>query len=1000
MPMVMHRNSDKNSTHNMNYQKQSQSSLFPQKLRSIRSLVSLSLITASLLTTGFINSARPQTPLSPEVKRTPLVPRTLVFSRTQSQYNLYFNYFHYHTPEWYWIDRPLFFDKSLAPEDYPGSELTERSFSRVLETARAYELDGFSMMANLTTNRRNYLQALDLAGKKSDEPFSILLDVSALGSDVDKAVNHIKPALEKALTTPSAPRVNNKVLISSYNLDSDSPQVVAQVLAKLRQQYGDTFVLVAAIGRDWWPAYNDQVAGVNPNKNLAALQAKLRSWLDVCDGIMYVMLGDASNPENGGHLEQGYYNFVIQTCLGVLGEPAYRQKYFGLGASTGYFNPITNSVANEAGTKYLRNSLRIALDAKPDFIILPEWDEANENTSIQPTVYNSLSTQRLIRHEMRRLKNQPQTPQAGDNVSIPNLVVSYRQFLMQGEALQVEVLNVPDGSVQGDYRLKLSFKDDKHRVVKTLPVATLGNGALQDHTFTVPTEELADYPVLMPSLEVTSPNGKTQTFEAGLAAIRLQPTMNWNRKWVKMPLRDLLRPTSTEFRLVQNSATPAGKLKVEGKVATNERIMSVEVVADGLEVFALDPEKTYDLKPDEALILMHEVAPARHGDFNGKYFVTGGTVRKVVDQFGFWRARQPGEVSVNLTWSPLGQIFVVTNKDTAVIHAENNLYKTAVPVSRILKDKVYSEVHGRGATVTMRAFEGVPETPRPLLSKDASFQTTIDPIRPGAALQMRVITESGKIYRSWPVVSPVAPTGKVALPVYSDTKHEAVTVQVDSSRLPQITATPAQTSGASIQASTDPYFTGMTGGIPFWSYIGRKNGSYPATATQTAPTRVTEDGIYSWRFDGQGNFLYFPAETLPRGAFTLSFKFKPLSNKRQILLANRNHLTGAFTLEMENGKLSGYYIPGLARQEPYYPKTLLQPDIAVPLEQWSQVEIAYDLKQIVFKVNGKAAKAIPLTLRGRISTPLVFGGYGDGKQDGFFDGYLQELKIVHGVAAS
>jgi len=983
----------------MNYHQQPQNHRFPQKLRSMRSLASLGIFTASLFTAGFINPAGAQPLPAPEVKHTPLVPRTLFFSRTQSQYNLFFNYFHYHTPEWYWIDRPLFFDRSLAPETPSGSELTERSFSRVLDTARAYELDGFSMLTNLTTNRRNYMQALDLAAKKPSEPFSILLDVSVLGSDVDKAVNHIRPALEKALASPSAPRVNNKVLVSSYNLDSDSPQAVAQVLAKLRQQYGDTFLLVAAIGRDWWPAYNDQVAGVTPNKNMAALQAKLRSWLDVCDGIMYVAMGDASNPENGGELDQSYYNFVIQTCLSVLGEPAYRQKYFGLGASTGYFNPITNTVANEAGTKYLRNSLRIALDAKPDFIILPEWDEANENTSIQPTVYNSLSTQRLLRHEMRRIKQQPQTPQARDDVTIPNLVVSYRQFLMLGEALQVEVLGVPDGSAQGDYRLKLSFKDTAHRIVKTLPVATLGSGALQDHTFTVPTEELADYPALMPSLEVTSPDGKTQTFEAGLAAIRLQPTMNWNRKWVKMPLRDLLAPTTADFRLVQDSATSEGKLKVEGKVATNEQIMSVEVVADGLEVFALDPQGTYTLKPDEALILMHEVAPERHGDFNGKYFVTGGTVRKVVDQFGFWRARQPGDVAANLTWSPLGQIFVVTNKDTAVIHAENKLYKAAVPVARLLKDKVYSEVHGKGATLTLRAFEGVPETPFPLLRKDASFQATIDPIRPGAALQMRVITESGKIYRSWPIVSPVASTGKVALPVYSDTKHETVTVQVDGSRLPRIAATPAQTSGASIQASTDPYFTGMTGGIPFWSYIVRKNGSYPASATQTAPTRITEDSIDSWRFDGKGNFLYFPAETLPRGAFTLSFKFKPLSGKRQVLLANRNHLIGAFTLEMENGKLIGYYTTGLARQEPYYPKTLLQPDISVPLGQWSQVEIVYDLKQIVFKVNGKAAKAIPLSIQGRISTPLVFGGYGDGKQDGFFDGYLQELKIVHGVAS-
>jgi len=314
-----------------------------------------------------------------------------------------------------------------------------------------------------------------------------------------------------------------------------------------------------------------------------------------------------------------------------------------------------------------------------------------------------------------------------------------------------------------------------------------------------------------------------------------------------------------------------------------------------------------------------------------------------------------------------------------------------------LKDDVYSEVHGRGITLTLRAFRGVPEMPLPLLRKEAAFETTIKPIRPGTALQMRVITESGKIYRSWPVLLQPQPSGKVELPIYSEEKREAVTVEVDGSRIPQIIASPARTVGASIHSSKDRYFYGLTGGIPFWSYLVRKKGSYPTEALQTAPTRVTEDGIDSWYFDGKGNYLYFPAETLPRGAFTLSFQFKPLSAKRQILLANRGHFVGAFTLGMDDGKLNGYYIEGLRRQEPYYPRTNFNPEISVPIGQWSKVEITYDLKQMVFKVNGKITKSIPFSTKGRIATPLVFGGYGDGQHDGYFEGYLQELRIEHGI---
>jgi hypothetical protein len=73
----------------------------------------------------------------------------------------------------------------------------------------------------------------------------------------------------------------------------------------------------------------------------------------------------------------------------------------------------------------------------------------------------------------------------------------------------------------------------------------------------------------------------------------------------------------------------------------------------------------------------------------------------------------------------------------------------------------------------------------------------------------------------------------------------------------------------------------------------------------------------------------------------------------------------------------------------------LNPKISVPIGQWSTVKIEYNLKDITFSVNGKSAKPIPLAAKGIIYTPLLFGGYGNGKQDGYFDGFLQDLKISH-----
>lgn len=395
--------------------------------------------------------------------------------------------------------------------------------------------------------------------------------------------------------------------------------------------------------------------------------------------------------------------------------------------------------------------------------------------------------------------------------------------------------------------------------------------------------------------------------------------------------------------------------------------------------------------------MMHELSPDPIKDFNGKYFVTGGTVRKVNYQFAFWAARQPNQIASVLTKSPLGEIFIVDHKDTAVLHVENSIYRTAIPISQILKDGIYSEVHGKGVTLTVRDFHGVAEMPLPLNSTKSTFETAVHPDRAETALQMRVITKSGKIYRSWPILIAPKSEGKVLLPVYSQTTKKAVNVPVDKSRIPQIDVTPAKTNGAEIQSSTDPYFDGLVGGVPFWTYIASGANAYPTDGTQTAPTRVTEDGNDCWKFDGKGNYLYFPPETLPRGAFTVSFKIKPTSSKRQTLLINRGYGRGAFILTLDNGKLTGSYTDQLRRIEPYYRVIDLDPGISVPLNQWSTVEIIYDLKQMIFKVNGKTGKPIPLATKGIIYTPLLFGGYGNGKYDGYFEGFLKEIKIRHGL---
>ena len=94
-----------------------------------------------------------------------------------------------------------------------------------------------------------------------------------------------------------------------------------------------------------------------------------------------------------------YRNILLPVLASVCNEPKYQGKYLGVSAAQGYFyRKNATGSQSEEGTLTLRRSLEAALAVEPDFILMPEWNEANENTHIQPTLYNSRAMGRIINH--------------------------------------------------------------------------------------------------------------------------------------------------------------------------------------------------------------------------------------------------------------------------------------------------------------------------------------------------------------------------------------------------------------------------------------------------------------------------------------------------------------------------------------------------------------------------------------------------------------------------
>jgi hypothetical protein len=336
-----------------------------------------------------------------------------------------------------------------------------------------------------------------------------------------------------------------------------------------------------------------------------------------------------------------------------------------------------------------------------------------------------------------------------------------------------------------------------------------------------------------------------------------------------------------------------------------------------------------------------------------------------------------------------------------------------VPVKRIVETGIYSEAHHDGLSLTVSRQWKQPNIPRHLDRRSVQFSATVQPEMSTSVLHMRAITKCGKIYYSRPLVLPQATEGTTAtVNVYSDTARKAVALEVDRARTADLAYEFTPKRGAILSTPAGRPFWGILGGYsdtatgrggaesmggtPF--RFGTRN--YPATARQTAPVWVEEDGSPCLKFDGIGNYVVLPIEALPRrSGFTLSFEIKPAANKPQVLFLCQSYYIGSLVVKLDSGKLGGVYY------DQYLQSHRLSSNLAVETGKWSKVEVIYDLESLRFRVDGKASAPAACPGPGMYLGMSVFGGFGAGGpasgvagNAGWFEGLLRALRIVHGVA--
>lgn len=980
-----------------------------ESMQTFRS-VALSLVTLAFFSgvDGWAADSTWTSGLTPPAKQIQFYPRTQCH-----KYWHFMNFLHW------WNDRPLMTDRSLRPDVLdgqlvvPGSDLAaiKTSMIRDAELAKLYLVDGLSSSGDSSFQEPSYAVYLDALSQNGTTNYKHLLNWGSSFSDS----SYVRDSLTKALASPYAARINGKVLVSSYAIDAFGPANIAAVLQSLRAQFGSTFLLpveMTSLTEQMLPLYVQGQLSTSPSANLTAVKQVLRQYLDVADGIMvenchHMETNVAQRYDNRFNL--GFYrDCVIPIFKSVLAEPAYAGKLLGLGIVSGYCNARTGDNNSEECTRRLRYTCEAAINAAPDFIVMPEWNEQNENTSLQPTVNNSWTHRRIIEYYMRKVRGLALMPRAGDDLTIPNFIISYRKELKLGEALEIELLNVPDSAASNAYTATLTLVDAAGNTVRSFAPVSFNRNVMSDYTVSVASETLASYSVIRPVVRIQQASSPTdRTFSDGLMYVSLRPSRTIDYQTVKQPLRDLANPSIATLTV---TSTVGRDVVLQGSVTASEPLTSVEIMADGDEVYAYDRLNEYDLANNVVIYGYHTVLPGNAG------YDCDITVTNSLFQFKpVWMpeaVRQYQKIGETIRLPPSGWdnqwpgrfylLIPKANQNTAVINMTSSKGSISVPVTDILNNGVYSKTLVSQFIIRLEAFHALADHPVPINANSVSFTAPLRADTDRPTYHLRIITQSGRTYRTKPITLNLGPAAAaVPLKVFSETQNGAVvTVSVPRQDILDLRYEFDSRCGDVLPTSAGPrWFAEMGGGTLYAAPFYSKNGGYPVSEPLSKPSWVTEDGAPSLYFSGNGQYLSLPTEAFPRGSFTLSFDIKPMTTSSQVLFRHHGILIGSFMIKIKNGKLLASHVDKLI-QESYFDTGL-----DVPAGQWSRIVVSHDLSTLSFQVNQQTIKSYPFSGKSLYFQPSVFGGhlrqgFGVEAGDGFFQGYLKSLSIAHATGLS
>jgi hypothetical protein len=912
--------------------------------------------------------------------------RLFAFTQSQLKYGLR-NDFYYPA----WVDRPLFIDPELPgpiPKVIEGRRavVAREDMLKRLEIMHRYGLDGPGFFLHALPRDTTKIISCIAESKKT-----LFVPMPIVTSFGDKELKKIK-------SSPSAFKIKNKNVVIFYSGNLTKEQ---------KEKAKDDFLLIQTIHppqditEKFYKNELDQGA-IDALKNL--LRVHLREW----DGFYW---GATSVVDHGyRRIAVEFLSEVLMpVAREVLSEEEFKDKILGARIMVGHESAYGYGYYQASdGLSSLINMLSSATDSKNnvDFMIQNEWDEQNENTSLRPTIYNSLAYMRIWRHFTAKVKNEIAGPLPNDDSAIPGFILSMRKVLTLGERLQIQLCQVPVSDWQEGYSAKVKLYSEYGKLVYESSDYTFKPNELSLKRIFLASEDFVDYRILMPEIAITS-NGKTRVFKAGFQGVELRPVANNNFKFVHQTLRNIIPDVKLAFKC--SDATEKGLGHSVAEVESSDELAYAELLEANQCVYssgAAEPPGRENSK--QWAIRVQTYGVKSRSTFSGQIKVENAKATGVISYPLHSRDIPPmkdNTLSLELFDAfPPYTVIVIDKKeakeDASLVIDFPGVVKKRVALKDILDKHSYVVSGKDGFSLGLQRQLRQLIQPRQLKSKATQFEVDFIKTRPNAPLVVQLISREGRLWRSWPQFLAKPDTEKkTTLQVYSETVGKVVTLQIAADRVPDVKLASTDTYGSIVPTGNARTKWGIRGGFneEFMWQCGM-DGSYGNAFTnyyswlggyKTWPERIDEfrpeliEG--GWRFNGEGSHIQLTQEIVPRRAnYTLSFDIKPDETKgTQVLFDATPYFWGGSVLwrvSMIEGRL-----------QLNVDNERINPFLEIPAEQWSHVSISHNWDgEVEFKVNGEV-RTLPYSASPQINTAVaVIGGR---FPDQWFKGELKNIKF-------